>query len=121
MNSRFEFSVDRMRRCSGNTAGDEVYAQFFCVEALKRARAASRHLGTIADLSAWSANVRASCESHLGLVVALHETIAECDAFFERKPGMRAPFQQALIEMADVRTKAFENVAVVAGWLVHRV
>lgn len=94
MQNELKFSLDTMRRCSGNAIGDQAYAVRFCREAIERAQDAADKLGSMADLMDWNDNIRGTSESLLGLINALYHSIKDFVEFFQQKPEMAALFNQ---------------------------
>lgn len=117
MMADMQFSVDVMKRCSGNGSGDQEHANFFATEALSRATAATARLKTIADLESWGDNVRAEVESLAGLVNALEATIAEFVAFFDRKPAMQKPFTDVIPKLGPLKQASANYRTTIIGWL----
>lgn len=112
-----KLSIDAMMRLSGNRVADHAEAAAFCDEARHRSRAATGRLKEIADLAAWSDNVRSECDSLLGLVVALDDSVSEFADFFARQPAMATPFLAVRGELAQSRAEAGKAAATVRRWL----
>ena len=109
----FEFSVDTMKRCSGNTADDLEYARFFCDIAVKRAAEAASLLQSMVDLSYWSPNVFAEAESCYGLISGLHKECIYMLSFFDQKKHMLELFEKAFPRIAECKTSAQESIGVI--------
>lgn len=117
MTAYVKFSIDAMRRCSGNALYDDVFAENFCKEALSRAEAAASKLCNIADLSIWSDNLRAEMESTFALITALQDTAVDFMEFFKQKPIMVAPFVNVLPKLRKSHKRADDARKVILGWL----
>ena len=113
MLDKFEFSVDTMMRCSGNTTNDLEYARFFCDVAAQRAAEAASLLKSMVNLTYWGPNVFAEAESSYGLISGLHEACIYMLSFFDKKKHMLEPFEKVFSRIAECKTSAQENIGVI--------
>lgn len=117
MQNERTFSLDTMRRCSGNDINDVQYAKFFCDTALSKTKTAVDRLQAIADLAEWGENVRAECETLYGLIKALHQTNNDFIEFFSNKQFMAAPFIRISTEHTVYKNEATKAVETILGWM----
>jgi len=117
----FEFSISHLRSCSGNGSQDLSYVQFFCKEAAAKAGDAAKRLSLIADLAHFNPEsetpIAATIENYLVQIEALAQTMTEFAAFFELKPSMAAPFEDAKATIDVLRKRAVDDYRRIRGWI----
>ena len=120
MSDKFEFSVDTMLRCSGNTTADLEYAAYFCRSAVQKSAEATSTLQSMVDLSYWSKDVFSEAESAYALVMGLHEKVIYMQSFFSRKSHMLDLFDKAFLDLRQHVQSAQKSMKELDHWRPRR-
>ena len=116
MSDKFEFSVDTMLRCSGNTTADLEYAAYFCRQAVDKSKKAEATLRSMVDLSYWSKDVFSEAESAYGLIAGLHETVIYMLSFFSNQGRMLERFNGAFPALRENFELAQKHMEKLDSW-----